>query len=807
MTISEFVNKVGFKVKDEDVKKVNDSIQGIKNTATKLLGAIGIGFSLASINGLIEEFGRVNNQINSSIQGLGDQAAIQQKILDSAEKTRSSYSNTAQVISSLVKGNKKLFADVNEAVKFNDSATMLFKTAGKTNEEIAGLMEAINKSFQKGYVDSETISQLLERSPEAVELLNKKLGTTSSKLEEMASSGAMSVADLKAAFIDNADAIEKSFANVDITISEAILNIRNKWGLWLAQTDKTLGITKTLAKAMVSAFNSVIAILNRVRTAIVWVSEKVGGAENLLKLLAITAGSIYVALNAGKIISFFKTLSLALGKVRLKTVAIIAVIVLVALLIEDLFNFMNGNNSLIGELLAKAGVDVEEFRSTLKGLWDQLKGLIPLFVQFGKTIGTMLLQALAKILPLLMQLIASILPVLCELVTEIIGFIVDIASSVLPMMLDLLMQVIQAVLPVIINLIASVIPLLIQIIQAILPVVIKLVQTILPLLLQVIQSILPVVIKLITTILPLLMQIIQVILPVVIDLITSIIPLLLQIIESILPVIIELVNTILPILIEIINAVLPVIIELINKILPILMEIINAVLPVIIQLVQAILPLLMTIIDAVLPVIITLIQAILPVLQPIFDLISTLISAVLPVVISLFNEIIPIIQTITKVLEPVFDIINLIVDAIAKVVGWIASGLGWVVDLFFGGNGDTSKAKEVAAYADGTEHSEDTFIAGENGPELITKAGGRKVFTALETGNIFRAMALLGRAATAHPGTVSHSTSNSRVVNQYNEFVNTFHGERAVQKQVATAFNTNAEDATAVLARGLAFAK
>jgi len=828
VTISEFVNKVGFKVKDEDVKKVNDSMQGIKNTATKLLGAIGIGFSLAGINGLVEEFGRVNNQIKSSVSALEDQEAVQQKILASANKTRSSYADSAKVIASLVKGNKELFADVDEAAKFNNAATMLFKTAGKTNEEIAGLMEAINKSFQKGYVDSETISQLLERSPEAVELLNKQLGTTSSQLEELASSGAMSVADLKAAFVDNAETIEKDFANVDMTISEALLHIRNQWGLWLAQTDKTLGITKTIAKAMTSAFNSVIAVLNRVRTALVWVSEKVGGAENLLKLLAIAAASIYVALNAGKIMSFLKSMGSLLGKVRLKTVAIIAVIILVALLIEDLFNFISGNNSLIGELLGKAGVDVEEFRSTLKGLWDQIKGLIPIFVQFGKTIGTMLLQALAKILPLLMQLIAAILPVLCELITEIIGFIVEIASSVLPLLLDLFMQIIEAVLPVIIDLIAAIIPLLIQIIQAILPVVIKLVQTILPLLLQIIQSILPVVIKLITTILPLLMQIIQAILPVVIDLINAILPLLLQIIEGILPVVIELINTILPILIEIINAVLPVIIELIsailpllfqiiqailpiiieliNTILPILMEIINAVLPVIIQLVQAILPLLMTIIDAVLPVIITLIQAILPVLQPIFDLLSSLISAILPVVISLFNAIIPIIQTITKVLGPVFDIIGLIVNAIAKVVGWIADGLGWVVDLFFGGGGDSSKAKDVAAYAEGTEHSEDTFIAGEEGPELITKAGGRKVFTALETGNIFKAMALLSRAATAQPGTVTNSTS-SRVVNQYNEFVNTFHGERAVQKQAAAAFNTNAEDATAVLARGLAFAK
>ncbi len=179
MTIVKFINEVGFKVREGDVKKVNGTISDIKSTATKLLGAIGIGFSLTKINALVEEFGRVNEQVKNSTAALGDQAEIQKKIMESARQTRSSYAETAGVISDLVHESPELFGNIDEAVKFNNAATMLFKSAGKTNEDIAGLMEAINKSFAKGYVDSETISQLLERSPEAVELLNKKLGTTS----------------------------------------------------------------------------------------------------------------------------------------------------------------------------------------------------------------------------------------------------------------------------------------------------------------------------------------------------------------------------------------------------------------------------------------------------------------------------------------------------------------------------------------------------------------------------------------------------------------------------------------------------
>lgn len=293
-----------------------------------------------------------------------------------AEATRTSYSDTANVVSMLVKGNSELFGNVDEAVKFNNAATMLFKSAGKTNEDIASLMEAINKSFQKGYVDSETISQLLERAPEAVALLNKRLGTTSDQLEDMATEGTMTIEDLKAAFIDNIDEIEAGFGNVQYSITDALTVIRSKWGLWLAQTNETLGITDGIGRFMVSAFNNVIAVLNRVRNAITWLADKLGGVDKLFRLIAITAAAAFAVFNFSKITSGLSSISKLLTTINVKTLAIIAIIVLLALLVEDFINFMQGNDSLIGSLLEKAGVDVEAVRQTIINAWNAIKSFL-----------------------------------------------------------------------------------------------------------------------------------------------------------------------------------------------------------------------------------------------------------------------------------------------------------------------------------------------------------------------------------------------------------------------------------------------
>ncbi len=388
MTVSEFVNKVGFKVKNEDVNKVNDTIGKIKDTASRALGFLGVGISLASINGLVEEFTRVNNQIKNATSSLGDQQAVQEQIMASAEATRTSYSETGKVVASLVKGNSELFGNVDEAVKFNNAATMLFKTAGKTNEDIAMLMEAINKSFQKGYIDSETISQLLEQAPEAVQLLNKQLGTTSDQLEDMATEGTFKVQDLKDAFVNSADEIEAEFDNVQYSITDALAVIRSKWGLWLAQTNETLGVTDGIGRTMVTAFNKVIAVLNTVRNGVAWLSDRLGGVQNMFKLVAIVAGSAFAVMNFSKITSGLSSILKVLSAINIKTIAIIAIVALIALVVEDFINFMQGNNSLIGTLLENAGIDSEAVRDTIINAWNTIKSFLSAAWYFLKTLCT-----------------------------------------------------------------------------------------------------------------------------------------------------------------------------------------------------------------------------------------------------------------------------------------------------------------------------------------------------------------------------------------------------------------------------------
>ena len=478
-------------------------------------------------------------------------------------------------------------------------------------------------------------------------------------------------------------------------------------------------------------------------------------------------------------------------------------------------------------VITQVGTAIKDaFFTSGTGVLDTLKSIIPTVTNTLKTgllpILPMLANMVIQILPLIGQLVTAILPVLGELIGAVITVLATLIAEILPVivqlisaLLPLVLQVVQSVLPVLIQLINAVVPLLIQIVQAVLPVIIQLIQTIVPLLTQIIQAVLPVLIQLVNAIVPILVQIIQSVLPVLIQLVNAILPILTQIIQAVLPVIIQLIQTILPLVMQIVDTILPIFINLINTLLPIFMEIIQSILPVIIQLIQTVLPIVQQIIDTVLPIFISLLNTLVPIfqniIQAILPVLTTLLQALIPVielVANIFSSVLgSALQSIAAIVQNVMQIFQGLIDFITGVFtgNWSQAwnGIKSIFSGAVGGLGEIIKAPlravvsavntvigglnklkvpdwvpgiggkginipQIPGFVNGTVRTPDTFIAGENGPELITGAANRSVFTAAQTGQIFNNMAQaqdLNTASNVNAGAIGAGTITIHVTN------------------------------------------
>ena len=391
------------------------------------------------------------------------------------------------------------------------------------------------------------------------------------------------------------------------------------------------------------------------------------------------------------------------------------------------------------------------------------------------------------------QIWASITMVGEAFKTAFAGVSTDLFSTlqqILPTLISTLQTAATSILPVIVQLITQIAPLLAQLITGILPVLGQLISAIVQVAGQLITAVLPVITELIAQLIPVITQIITSILPVIIDLVNMLLPLVMQIVQAVLPVIIQLLNTLVPVVMQIIQAILPVFIELLNQLMPVIQTIVNSVLPVLVQVINTLLPLFQTIIDAILPVFMQLLNALVPVIQTLASILSSVLGVALEAISGIVQGVMQVFQGLITFITGVFtgnwrqawDGIKSIFSGIWEAIKSVAKGaVNGIISIINGIIGGLNKLKIpdwvpglggkginiplIPMLAEGARNTPDTFIAGEAGPELITNAPGRTVFTAAQTKDIMAAQGAASAAAAAAPTVGGAGVQTASTVN------------------------------------------
>ena len=291
-------------------------------------------------------------------------------------------------------------------------------------------------------------------------------------------------------------------------------------------------------------------------------------------------------------------------------------------------------------------------------------------------------------------------------------------------------------------------------------------------------SVIPGIISGIQAAAPVVMQIFQAIA----DFIAGIIPVIGSFVAGLMPVVSQIISfiqtNVLPIIGSIFNfivsTVLPAIVSGIQQLGSIITTVLSAVLPV----VQTVFTTIWNVIQPIMQMILQVVQAVLPAVQAVFQSVFNTIGGI----VSAFQQVLSgIIQFITGVFtgnwsaawegiksifsgiwEGIKSIATGVIDTISSAIKGVMDGIGKVKETIGGTVGKVAGALHIPGFAKGSKNTPDTFIAGENGPELITNAPGRTVYTAQQTQGILKAQNLAGSTAAAvQAAGVTNITNNN----------------------------------------------
>lgn len=377
MTIRDIGILFGYKVDESSERKVEGSIKSLKSMASKVLGAVGITLSVAgiksSIDGCVEVASSIEEMQNKFDVVFGDM--------------RNEVNKWAQEYSDAIGRNKN---DIKTYLADQQNLLVGFGMTRKAGAEMAEQMTSLALDLASfGNMDETASVNAMTKAVMGESEAAKTLGAV---LNDSTRAQAMATLGLKGTY-DKLDQLTKMQVNYQAILQQSPDAIGDcKRSLDSYESTKKRYIAKLkeiktiVGQFFLPTYQKVLSIGAKGLTIIRdWLqkltdlTDKLGGSQRVLAVLAGAFTAMFVAMNLKKIgaaISGFTKLARAIGLGHGKALAFFAVFLLLALMVEDFISFMRGDNSLLGTMLERAGVDCEKLRQNIVKVWSKIKQAI-----------------------------------------------------------------------------------------------------------------------------------------------------------------------------------------------------------------------------------------------------------------------------------------------------------------------------------------------------------------------------------------------------------------------------------------------
>lgn len=217
------------------VQNFNNSIEeqdkNNKHTELSLKKLLGTYLSFKTVQGIINQADIMSNTRAriALIQQEGETVdELSNKIYASAQRARSSYQATADIVTKLGMQAGEAFNNNNDQIiGFSELLNKVFTTSGLDATSIESVMYNLTQSLSSGALLGNDYRILKQNAPKMIKIIQDYFGVTRSELDDMVSKGKVSAEAIKQAMFGAADEINSEYAQMPITFSQAWTMFKN----------------------------------------------------------------------------------------------------------------------------------------------------------------------------------------------------------------------------------------------------------------------------------------------------------------------------------------------------------------------------------------------------------------------------------------------------------------------------------------------------------------------------------------------------------------------------------------------------
>ena len=195
-----------------------------------LLGA-GAVYSAQRVLQLADSMTTTRARLDLVIEGMNEAGTtadqLQQRIMQSANRSRASYLDTADAISKMGIMAGDAFGSTDELVQFTELINKQFTIAGASAEGQSAAMLQLTQAMSSGVLRGEELNSIFEQAPTIIQTIADYLGKPIGEIRQMAADGQITADVVKNAMLESANEINKKFESMPYTYAQVWTMVQN----------------------------------------------------------------------------------------------------------------------------------------------------------------------------------------------------------------------------------------------------------------------------------------------------------------------------------------------------------------------------------------------------------------------------------------------------------------------------------------------------------------------------------------------------------------------------------------------------
>lgn len=439
MTLRELLIGVGVNFNDKGAQKADSAMSGLISKGNSLIGtvvgigaALGLAFSAQKIVQMSDEWKSVEARVALTTKNAAEQKKVLDGLYSISQDTRQEYTATADLYSRMARGSKELGLNQSDLLKITETVNKAMVVGGGSTIENESAIRQLGQALGSGKLQGDELRSIMENAPRLFQAIADGMGVTIGQLRAMGKDGTITAEAITKALLKQKDVIEGEFGKMPMTIGQSTTKFMNAFGKLISEFEKNTRFFEEISRLMSNFAGSLDKVSKKMPTLIKY-----------FKLAAVAVTSLGVAWGLLKIIALAKDFQFLIWAMRyyavitaraaMATIAatwpfiLLAIaIAFIILLLEDIYTWMNGGESLMGDWLGSWD-DFSQNLVWLFELWSKLKQLFELGILYitklinGDWIGA--LQALKDFWVGVYDLVMGILGKIGEKIWEILSMI------------------------------------------------------------------------------------------------------------------------------------------------------------------------------------------------------------------------------------------------------------------------------------------------------------------------------------------------------------------------------------------------